>query len=334
MDNTDIVFQLPSGGGGADAIAVENQPVPAGGNLGDYRVPFRPQITPDGSRVLFFSSTIPPASTGSSSGAAILTDGGSTSVAQFIFGVPGSTTDVHGRAIDLIDSDFEASSDGSLFVTKVGLAGLPSAGDDVILLADLGTGTVTTATSSGVEIVEGGAIPGVADAVWDNFNRFAIIDDGTFLFTGDYDDNSGATTDTIDFLSINGDLTLVEGQTLADGGVLGEGFDSAELSEAGDYATIAEVDSANSLIVNGDVVFTLRDAVLFDGELTELTSFNTGADQLGIVNDGDGDGVFDVFFSGSTLAGDGSFSITVPEPASALLLAAGGALLARRRRLS
>ncbi len=239
-----------------------------------------------------------------------------------------------GRAIDLIDSDFEASSDGSLFVTKVGLAGLPSAGDDVILLADLGTGTVTTATSSGVEIVEGGAIPGVADAVWDNFNRFAIIDDGTFLFTGDYDDNSGATTDTIDFLSINGDLTLVEGQTLADGGVLGEGFDSAELSEAGDYATIAEVDSANSLIVNGDVVFTLRDAVLFDGELTELTSFNTGADQLGIVNDGDGDGVFDVFFSGSTLAGDGLFSITVPEPASALLLAAGGALLARRRRLS
>jgi hypothetical protein len=116
------------------------------------------------------------------------------------------------------------------------------------------------------------------------------------------------------------------------------------MNEAGDWAVTWDVNDAGlgtnieALIVNGEVLLKEGDAVDWDGNGTPdsvyLTDF-TGISSV-VVGARDVNGEFDVGFvadcnvGGQTL--EGFFLLTVPEPASILLLGIGVVPLLRRRR--
>ncbi|BAM03496.1 PEP-CTERM domain protein [Phycisphaera mikurensis] len=319
-------------------VLTQGDSVAADSALGVYRIPARPQLTAAG-ELVFFSSTNPPTS---NSATALFTDGGSATALQFVFGNAGATTSISTgpgttALIDQIDSDYEVSSGGLFAATRVSVGSEPSATDDFVVIADLTTGTVTTATGSdGSAIQEGMAVPGVADAVWDNFFRFGVNDAGAYLFTGDYDDNSDpGSTETVEFLALDGEIVLQSGDTVG-GRTIFDGFDAAELSATGNYATLVDTDddginNPDTLVVDGEAVFSIGDAVDTSNGIASLASFENFTDVLGITSSVGG--VFDVYFAGTTNAGgSGIFSVTVPEPASAVVLAGAGALLLGRRR--
>jgi hypothetical protein len=113
------------------------------------------------------------------------------------------------------------------------------------------------------------------------------------------------------------------------------------MNENGDWAVTWDIagGSLEALIVNGELLLTEGDQVDWDGnglldDGAVLTDF-TGTSTL-VLGDQDVDSFFDVYFTadvdvrGEVL--EGFFRMTVPEPASIMLLSIGLLPLLRRRR--
>ena len=307
---------------GGQAVAVRGNPVPASSGISGftYRVPNRVQITADGTSTSFTSSL-----DGSGAAGALFTDDGANAPLKFFFSPSGGnqSTVVSGTALQANpgSSSYEVSSDGTRFIAEVDTGGNPA--DDGAVAVGFVGGAVTVPTVNGSPVREDSPIASGSSELWDDFDRFGVANDGTYLFTG-----SLAGGD--EYLAINGNIALRTGDTVGSGTIDGD-FGTAELNNTGDYATIVGVGGGQSLVVNGQEVLSLGDAASTSVGLEALTGFSTGVDQLGITDAVDG--VFSVYFQGSTASvSNALFVVAVPEPATAAVLAAGGLLLARRRR--
>jgi len=310
---------------GEVVVAIENSPIAAFGGSGDtYRVPNRVQITPDGTAIHFVSS-INPSGGGGASG--LFTDDGATAEIAFFFNDSSRTTDFAVgddtfQAL-IIDQDYEFSADGSNYITKVDLSGLPSSARDIVAVNG------AAITSSGSAVFEGEIVPvasgGDGVFTWDNFDFFGITDTGTTLFTGE-------TNTDIELLAIDGIIELKEGDVTEFGTITGN-IGNAELANSGDWAASWELDGIETILFNGAPLISVGDSVDTDGDgLADalLTAIDSGQDTLSLTTGADGD--LELFFLGtSDLGGDALFQLTVPEPTTAALIGLGGLALLRRR---
>lgn len=235
--------------------------------------------------------------------------------------------------------DTRVSDTGNSYITEVNVDTGLTSDDNVIVING-------QALSIGGSLVqEATAVPasvgGQGGENWDNFDRLGITDAGQYLITGDTD---GATSSD-EFLLVNGQIALREGDSLA-GGNLVSTIENAQMNEAGDWAATWGVDFGNgeqeALIANGELVLSEGDQIDWNGDgiidandLGATIDGFTGTDSLAL--GATDNGAFDIFFTADVVLdnGDvleGAFRVTVPAPGSAALLAAFGLTAARRRR--
>jgi len=184
------------------------------------------------------------------------------------------------------------------------------------------------------------AVGGLPGEVWDNFDYLSVTEDGHWLMTGDSND-AGTTTD--EFLMVDGQIILREGDTLPSGLVLASSMGGAFMNEDGDWAVnwYVNLDGTNRecIIVNGEFILAETFEVDWDGDgipdenaiLMDITGTNALT-----VGDRMPDGSFDVYFTGDVSVDGGSnleagFRITIPEPSALALLAIGALTFLRRR---
>lgn len=271
------------------------------------------------------------------------TQGGSTEARGLFRGIDGASIvllegDVVPGVPDLLESisfNYQFSALGSNYLTEIATTG-PSTADGAMVLN--GEGLVV----GGNLVAEGTPVPasvgGMNGEAWDNFDKFGVTEAGDYLITGDTD----GPTNADEFVFVNGQMVLREGDVI-DGRTLSGSIEAGFMNESADWAVIWDIDlddntNVEALIVNGEILLAEGEEVDWDGngivdDGAVLTNF-TGIDSLTVgpnVN-----GVFDVYFTadvdlpnGDTL--EGAFRITVPEPASVVLLALGLALGIRRR---
>ena len=165
---------------------------------------------------------------------------------------------VTGSAIDF-DVRFSAMATNYIMVGDVS----SSSSNDLVVV------TNGAAVEAGGSLIrEGTLIPAGIGGLGDSYASFdflGITESGGFLLTGDSD---GATA-TDEFVMINGQIVLREGDSVG-AGTLAGGIEGAFLNEDGDWAVIWDYDKGGSnlevLIVNGDEVLAEGDAVDFNGD--------------------------------------------------------------------
>ena len=304
------------------ALLAENQPVAAPSINGRYNVPNGPRTTADASSFSFASSLR--TTSGAGAGNAVFGSAGAVAIGQFINNsAAGSSTVTSEGALQGTITGYAVSDDGVSFLGRGDVSGNPAV-DDVVLTGSL-TEEFDVLRVNGGAVRQGTAVVGgTAGDVYNTFSAFAVGNDGTRLFTGTLNGGDDA------YLNLDGDFVLRTGDGVG-GGTLDGAFTTAALNNTGDYATISTIDGLATLIVNGEAFLELGDQVRTSAGLEELTGLTAGGDTLGLT---DGvDGVFDVYFKGSTASvSEALFSVTVPEPGTAALLVAGAAVLGRRRR--
>ena len=311
---------------GGQAVAVRGNAVPAStGISADFNFPNRVQISADGAGTSFTSSL---ANAGGGAGA-LFTDDGANAPLRFFDNESGGnqSTSTNEGTLDAAigNSSYEVSSSGDRYIAEVDLGALAT-NDNAVVVGEVG-GTPAVPVIGGSPIREGSPVTSGSADVWDDFDRFGIADDGTYLFTGDLADGT-------EYLAVDGSIVLRTGDALG-GGVVDGAFGTAEINNNGDYAAITTIADAGetrqTLLVNGESLLTVGDAVATAAGVETLASLETGVDHLGISDAVDG--AFNVYFEGTTVEGtNGLFVLLVPEPTTAAVLGLGGLLLGRRRR--
>ncbi len=240
-----------------------------------------------------------------------------------------------GFPIDGFDEFQHGNSDANGPIQEVNIDTGSSSDDGVVLING------APIPSGAGHIREGDAVPpadgGVGDN-WDNFDFHRINEAGDFLITGDTD-QSGGTAD--EFVSINGVIIAREGDLIA-GGIIDGGIENADLNEQGIWAAIWDFDTdltggsadAEAIYV-GDasgvdqLLIKEGDSVMVGGATQTLDDITTGIS----IGDIQGDGTYNVWFRGVSDGVQRQFVITIPEPATLVLLGLSiVAIQARRQR--
>ncbi len=241
-------------------VAIEEEPFPYRDGW-FWRFGSRPGVTRDG--VPYFVGGI--------------TDvqGGSTQERGLFKGPDGEPVYIGGTVIDglpdpvapsggNVSFDFRFSPYGTHVIAEVQTDTGNFDDDNHIVIND------TVITIDGLPLSEGGPVAeaagGQAGELWDNWDYLGINEAGDWLVTGD----TSLPTDQDEFLMINGQIILREGQTL-DGLVLDGSMQHAYLGPDGDWACIWDGDTGSEvleiLIVNGEVVLIEGEPVDIDGDL-------------------------------------------------------------------
>ncbi len=200
---------------------------------------------------------------------------------------------------------------------------------------------------------EGSPVPasvgGLAGELWANWDYLGASEAGHYMITGD----TSATTTMDEFIMIDGQIVLREGNMLADGSGLAAGsIDMAYMNENGDYAAIWDVNpgsgAVESLVFNGRQILKLTDLVDLDGDgsvepNSKLSDFTGIASMQMSDRYGPGSSLVDIYFTADvdtlgtpSLTDDteAAFRITVviPTPGTLALALAAFPALRRRRR--
>lgn len=160
-----------------------------------------------------------------------------------------------------IDFDVRFSGQATNYIMVGDVDSTPA--DDAVLISN-GAAMV----SGGTVIREANLIPasigGMGD-VYDNFDFLGITEAGGYLITGDSD----GPTDTDEFIMIDGEIVLREGDNIS-GFTLAGAIEGAFLNEDGDWVAIWDYDSSGSelelLVVNGEPVIGEGDTVDWNGD--------------------------------------------------------------------
>ena len=265
------------------AVAVEGDPI-----LGlpgkEFRFNSRPGVTGLGEPV--WIGGINDTATGAVEGNGLFKGFAQTNLLKTGDMPPGVDFPLDGNAVDF---DFRFSPDGSRYITAVDqLSGSPTDDGRVVLDGvglDVGGAQVEEAT------VIPASIGGVGGEAWDNFDFFGILDDGTYLITGDTDGD--AATD--EFVFYDGAMLYREGDTLGDGNVLAGSLEGAYLAPTGDLGLIWDIEDGlggdvEAVIFNGRVVAAEGDEIDLDGDgsvdagavisqFTGISTLTVGTDQ-------------------------------------------------------
>lgn len=332
---------LGSGGpvGDFDSVWLDDTPVAVEGNphptlAGQFwRFGSRPGVTSNGTPYFVGGITD--------------TQGGDTQKRGLFFGPTGSTVLLLGgdavpglpfplTNANTISFDYRFSSLATNYMGEVQMEG-PSSTEDNAMVRN-GSGMMV----AGSLVREGSTLPAAAGGLpgenWDNFDFVSITETGHYLLTGDSDADSSQD----EFVMIDDQIILREGGMLLGGAVLNGAIEGGYMNEQGDWAVIWDadigLDNLEALIVNTELLLTEGDQVDWDGnglldDSATLTNF-TGVSAL-TVGDRGVNGQFDVYFTADVeIQGraelEGFFCMTVPEPASVLLL--GLVLLPTLRR--
>jgi len=274
------------------------------------------------------------------------TQGGSTQIRGLYLGAGATEVLMGGSAVggvaELIepgglDFDVRFSAFGTNYLTPV-TVDATSTDDGVIVL----NGNALMAGGSIVR--EASPVPvgigGLAGENWGNFDFMGITESGSYLVTGDTD----ADTSMDEFLMLDGQIVLREGDAVADG-VFDGAIEGAYLNDNGDFACIWDITNADG---NFEALFFNGDLVLMEGDLVDWNNDGIidGLDQGAFVDNftgisaltlGDryGADLVDIYFTADCDVGgsilEGGFRMTVPEPATLSLLLLGSLALLRRR---
>jgi hypothetical protein len=207
-------------------------------------------------------------------GADVLLMGG-----DFLPGIAEAVDGVTGLSFDFRVSRFRSHW---INVTEV----LSAAANDVLMVID-----AAPITAGGSFIREGTLVPVVLGGngveLWTAFDFFGINEAGDYLITG----NTNAAAAANEFVAINGELVLREGDVLnlALAPVTLEGdIEGAYMNEQGDWAAAWDIDDGvvnrEALIVNGGIVLVEGDLVDWNGDGVIDAGDNNGelADFTGI----------------------------------------------------
>ncbi len=191
---------------------------------------------------------------------------------QLLSGLPAP---VEGGAT--IDFDYKVSAQGTNYILQVEMettgTGVSTTENNVMVISGQGL------TLDGGLVREASTVPasvgGLVGESWDNFDYMGVNEFGDFLFTGDTD----AATSEDEFVCVNGQIVLREGEMTTDGFVVSGAMENGDLNENGDWAVVWDIDdpvdgNIEALIVNGAVVLA---------ELDEVDWDNDGAIDAGVV---------------------------------------------------
>ena len=157
-----------------------------------------------------------------------------------------------------IDFNLRMSHCGTNYI----MASFLDGGDDVLHINGEALTTDGAVIRTGVEIPE--SVGGIGDS-FDNFDFFGVSENGSYMATGDSDGN----TATDEFVMIDGQIVLREGDSIGSGTLAGA-IEAGFRNEDGDWAVVwdANLGAANLevLIFNGDVILTEGDLVDWNGD--------------------------------------------------------------------
>ncbi len=242
----------------ATIVAIEDMAIPSlPGKV--FRFGSRPDVLPDGRAI--YVAGINDEATGNVEGNGLfLGDNVLLKTGDTVPGVPGA---LDGNAVDF---DFRFSPDGSQWISTVDDSTQASSADAYVVVNGVGL------TLAGGAVGEDQPFPvslgGDGIELWDNFDYFGILNDGTIAFTGDLD---GPTT--IDEFIFYGDaIALREGDTLPNGQTLTGSIEGFGISDNGGWAAIWDMTDGlverEILLINGVLALAEGDAVDFDGDGT------------------------------------------------------------------
>lgn len=240
-------------------VAEEGQPIASlPGKV--FRFNSRPTILASGDPV--WIGGIDDEMTGDSEGNGLFFGLGQTALLRTGDQPPNVAFPLDGNAVDF---DFRFSPDGTQYITLVDMLSGSSLNDGRMVLNGAGLDL------GGAPVEEDTPIPtsvgGQGGEAWDNFDFFGILDDGTYLMTGDTNGN----VDTDEFVFLGDSMLYREGDTLPDGNVLVGSIEGASLAPNGDLGLVWDVedgagDDIEAVIFNGRVVAKEGDAIDATGD--------------------------------------------------------------------
>ncbi|MCI0674949.1 MAG: hypothetical protein L0Y42_04135 [Phycisphaerales bacterium] len=174
---------------------------------------------------------------------------------------PGLPAPINGSTINF---DYRMSALGTHWIAPLTMSVPATSANDATILFD-GVGLEL----DGALVREGSPVPalvgGLAGENWANFDLIGITENGDYLITGD---TSAATTQD-EFVLVNGQIVLREGQVL-DGETLIGDIEGGYMNEDGDIAVtwdiVGPVAALEALIVNDKIVLVEGDLVDLDGD--------------------------------------------------------------------
>ncbi|MEO0650059.1 MAG: hypothetical protein AAFZ65_05225, partial [Planctomycetota bacterium] len=161
-----------------------------------------------------------------------------------------------------VDFDSRFSYGGSQLIAPVDLEGL-GASEDIYMTLNSGPLTI-----GGLQVREDGPLPAALQVEpeerWDNFDFFAILDDGTYFFNGD----TTASVDRDEFVIRDQEIILREGDSAGGDLVFSGSIESLTANRQGDLAFVWDVTDGTeeALAFNGRVLTKANDRTDLDGD--------------------------------------------------------------------
>jgi hypothetical protein len=187
-----------------------------------------------------------------------------------------------------IDFDFRVSRFGTNWIDQV-LLDASSSVDGLMVINSMAV------MAGGSVMREGSPVPapigGLPDELWDNFDFLGINEAGDFFVTGD----TNADSDLDEFVTLNGEIILREGDVLDWGGMpatLSGSIEGGYMNRDVDWAVIWDID---------DVAGTNLEALIFNGEILLVEGDLVDWNGDGMIDAGDNNGVLANFTGISAL---------------------------------